>query len=58
MKMNIKSKKAMVLISLIRDYREFALTARDCGEFFGTMAGIDWELVMMVSLSGISGRVM
>ena len=43
-KMNAKPKKAMVLIKLIKDYRELALTTRDCGEFFGTMMEIDWEL--------------
>ena len=44
MEMSAKTKKAMVLINLIKDYRELALTARDCGEFFGNMMGIDWEL--------------
>ena len=44
MKMNVESKKAMVLINSIKDYRELALTTRDCGEFFVTMAEIDWEL--------------
>ena len=43
-KMNTKWKKAKVLINLIEDYKEFALTARNCDEFFGSMAGIYWEL--------------
>ena len=44
MKMNATTKEAIVLVNLIRSYRELALTARDCGGFFVEMMGIDWEL--------------
>ena len=44
MEMNAKAKQAMVLVNLIKDYRDIALTARDRGKFFGNMMGIDWEL--------------
>ena len=42
--MNAKTKMAIVLINLIKDYRELALSAWYCGEFFGEMMGIDKEL--------------
>ena len=37
-KINSKSKKVMVLINLIKNYRKPGLTALDCGEFSGTIA--------------------
>ena len=43
-KMNATTKKAIVFINLIKSYSELARTARDCGEFFVEMMGIDWEL--------------
>ena len=42
--MSANTKRTMVLLNLIKDYRELALTAPDCGDFFGNMMGIYWGL--------------
>ena len=41
--MDAKSKKAMHFIGFIKQYEEFAVTARDAGEFRGRRAEITWE---------------
>ena len=34
----------MILVNLIKDYRELALSARCCGNLFRNMIEIDWEV--------------
>ena len=41
--MDAKSKKAMHSIGFIKQYEEFAVTARDGGEFRGRRAEITWQ---------------
>ena len=43
-KMNAQTKKSIVLVNLMKDYKELALSTWDCGEFFGNMMEFDWEL--------------
>ena len=41
--MDVKSRKAMRLIKIIKQCRELALTAQDVGEFLGGRAEVSWE---------------
>ena len=41
--MDVNSKKAMHIISLIKQCQELALTARDAADFLETRAEITWE---------------
>ena len=41
--MDVKSKKAILLIKLIKQYKELALTARDAGKFLGRRAVTTWD---------------
>ena len=43
MELDLKSKKAMHFIKLIKQYKELALTARDAGKFLGRRAVATWE---------------
>ena len=43
--MDANSKKAMHFISLIKQYQDLALTARDAGEFLGRRAEIPGSMV-------------
>lgn len=43
-KMNAKTKKSIVLVNLMKDYKEIDLSTGDCGEFFSNMMEFDWEL--------------
>ena len=42
MQMDANSKKAMHFISLIKQYQELAVTARDAEQFLGRRAEITW----------------
>lgn len=43
-KMSAKTKKAIVLVNSIKNYRQLALSTDYCDEVFGNMIDIDWEL--------------
>ena len=43
MELDLKSKKAMQFIKLIKQYKEVALTARDAGKVLGRRAVTTWE---------------
>ena len=43
MEMDAKSKKAMLFIKLLKQYKELALTARGAGKFLGRRAVTMWE---------------
>ena len=43
MEMDAKSKKRCILLKLIKQYKELALTARDASKFLGRRAVTMWE---------------